>query len=75
MNAAVFFSFILDIKFVRRTNRSHTGGRSHRTFHPPFFCGECLNFSREKEVVGYVEFDRNGTFDKKTRVLPTGILK
>ena len=27
----------------------HTGGRSHRIFHPPsFFCGACLNFSREK---------------------------
>ena len=75
MNAAVFFPLILDIKFVRRTSRGHTGGRSHRTFHPPFFCGACLNFSREKEVVGYVEFDRNGTFDEKTRVLPTGILK
>ena len=26
-------------------------------------------------VVGYVEFDRNEAFDKKARVLPTGILK
>ena len=26
-------------------------------------------------VVGYVEFDGNETFDKKARVLPTGILK
>ena len=26
----VFFPFILDIKFVGRTGRGHTGGRSHR---------------------------------------------
>ena len=45
----VFFPFILDIKFVGRTSRGHTGGRSHRTFHPPSFCGACLNFSREKD--------------------------
>ena len=46
----VFFPFILDIKFVGRTSRGHTGGRSHRiTSHPPFFCGACLNFSREKD--------------------------
>ena len=30
---------------------SHTGGRSHRIFHPPSFCGACLNFSREKDSV------------------------
>ena len=40
----VFFPFILDIKFVGRTTRGHTGGRSHRIFHPPF-CGACLNFT------------------------------
>ena len=40
----VFFPFILDIKFVGRTSRGHTGGRSHRIFHPPSFCGACLNF-------------------------------
>ena len=34
--------------FVGRTNRGHTGGRSHRIFHRPSFCGACLNFSREK---------------------------
>ena len=34
----VFFPFILDIKFVGRTSRGHTGGRSHRIFHPPYFC-------------------------------------
>ena len=45
----VFFPFILDIKFVGRTNRGHTGGRSHRISHPHSFCGACLNFSREKD--------------------------
>ena len=45
---SVFFPFILDIKFVGRTSRGHTGGRSHRIFHPPSFCGACLNFSREQ---------------------------
>ena len=45
----VFFPFILDIKFVGRTSRGHTGGRSHRIFHPPSFCGACLIFSREKD--------------------------
>ena len=44
-----FFPFILDIKFVGRTSRGHTGGRPHRIFHPPSFCGACLNFSREKD--------------------------
>ena len=28
----VFFTFILDIKFVGRTSRRHTGGKSHRIF-------------------------------------------
>ena len=46
---SVFFPFILDIKFVGRTSRGHTGGRSHRISHPPSFCGTCLNFSREKD--------------------------
>ena len=45
----VFFPFILDIRFVGRTSRGHTGGRSHRISHPPSFCGACLNFSREKD--------------------------
>ena len=45
----VFFPFILDIKFVGRTSRGHTGGRSHRISHPPSFCGACLHFSREKD--------------------------
>ena len=38
----VFFPFMLDIKFVGRTSRGHTGGRSHRIYHPPF-CGARLN--------------------------------
>ena len=38
----VFFPSILDIKFVGRTSRGHTGGRSHRIFNPPSFCGACL---------------------------------
>ena len=45
----VFSRFILDTKFVGRTSRGHTGGRSHRISHPSSFCGACLNFSREKE--------------------------
>ena len=45
----VFFPFILDIRFVGRTSRGHTGGRSDRISHPPSFCGACLNFSREKD--------------------------
>ena len=44
----VFFPLILDIKFVGRTSRGHTGGRSHRISHSSF-CGACLNFSREKD--------------------------
>ena len=31
-----FFPFILDIKFVGRTSRGHTGGRSHRISHTGF---------------------------------------
>ena len=37
-----FFPFILDIKFVGRTSRGHTGGRSHRISHPPSFCGALI---------------------------------
>ena len=44
----VFFPFILDIKFVGRTSRGHTRGRSHRISHPPSFRGVCLIVSREK---------------------------
>ena len=45
----VFFPSILDIKFVGRTSRGHTGGRSHRIFNPPSFCEACLDFCREKD--------------------------
>ena len=45
----VFFPSMLDIKFVGRTSRGHTGGRSHRIFNPPSFCGACLDFGREKD--------------------------
>ena len=45
----VFFPSILDMKFVGRTSRGHTGGRSHRIFNPPSFCGACLDFCREKD--------------------------
>ena len=45
MCTCVFFPFILDIKFVGRTSRGHTGGRSHRIIsHPPSFCGACIMF-------------------------------
>ena len=47
----VFFPFILDIKFVGRTSRGHTGGRSQRIFHPLSLCDCCRCvpqlFSRE----------------------------
>ena len=45
----IFFPFILDVRLVGRTNRGHTGGRSRRIYHPPSFCGACLNFSREND--------------------------
>ena len=44
-----FFPFILDVRFVGRTSRGHTGGTSHRISHSPSFCGACLTFSREKD--------------------------
>ena len=57
MCVCVFFPFILDIKFVGRTSRGHTGGRSHRISHPPSFCGACLYFSREKDsAIPFSEF-------------------
>ena len=49
MYVCVVIPFILDIKFVGRTSRGHTGGMSHRIFHPPSFCGACLHFYREKD--------------------------
>ena len=64
----VFFPFILDIKFVGRTSRGHTGGRSHRISHPPSFCGACLNFSREKDLA--IPFPRQ----PRSRILCTNDL-
>ena len=59
----VFFPFILDIKFVGLTSRGHTGGRSHGIFHPPSFCGACLNFSREKDSATFLSLvDREVEF-------------
>ena len=58
----VFFPFILDIKFVGRISRGHTGGRSHRVSHPPSFCGACLNFSREKDSAIPCPLDREVEF-------------
>ena len=66
----VFFPFILDMNFVGRTSRGHTGGKSHRIFHPHSFCDACLNFSREgfshsfplstvKSSFVYERFDRS----------------
>ena len=46
----VFFQFILDIASLLDVpagvtqEGGHTGGRSHMIFHPPSFCGACLNF-------------------------------
>ena len=59
----VFFPFILDIKFVGCTSRGHTGERSHRIFHPPSFCGACLNFSREKDSA--IPFPRLSLVDRE----------
>ena len=64
----VFFPFILDIQFVGRTSRSHTGGRSDTISHPPSFCGACLNFSREKDSV--IPFPRR----PRSRILCTNDL-
>ena len=58
MCVCVFFPSILDIKFVGRTSRGHTGGRSHRIFNPPSFCGACLDFCREKDSA--IPFPRRG---------------
>ena len=45
----VLFLFILDVRLVGRTSQGHTGGRSHRIYHPPSFCSARLDFSREKD--------------------------
>ena len=38
----------LDVPAGVTQEEGHTGRRSHRIFHPPsFFCGACLDFSRE----------------------------
>ena len=59
----VFFPSILDIKFVGRTSRGHTGGRSHRIFNPPSFCGACLDFCREKDFQPFLSLvDREVEF-------------
>ena len=65
----VFFPFILDIKFVGRTSRGRTGGRSHRISHSPSFCGAYLNFSREKEIQPFLSLvDREVEFSEKNPV-------
>ena len=48
-HVCVFFPFNLDVRIVGRTSRGRTGGRSHWISRPPFSCGACLNFSREKD--------------------------
>ena len=58
MYVYVFFPFILDIKFVGRTSRGHTGGRSHRISHPLSFCGACLYFSRGTGKDSAIPFPR-----------------
>ena len=46
----VVIPFILNVRLTcGRTSRGHTGGRPHRISHLPFFCGACLDFSREKD--------------------------
>ena len=46
-----------------RTGRGHTGGRPHRIFHPPSFCGACLNLSREKDSARFLSLvDREVEF-------------
>ena len=38
----------MDVPAGVTQEEGHTGGRSHRIFHPPF-CGAGLYFSREKD--------------------------
>ena len=40
----LLFPFILDIKFVGRISRGHTGGRSHRIFYPFLYAVRALIF-------------------------------
>ena len=54
----VMVPFILEVWLVNvpagvTQEEGHTGGRSHRIT-PPFFCGDCLNFSREKDSAVYI---------------------
>ena len=70
----VFFPFILGIKFVGRTSRGHSGGRSHRISHPPSFCGACLHFSREKDSAFLSLVDREVEFFDLIVLHPLGIL-
>ena len=44
----VFFPFILDIKLDVPAGVAQEEGHTG-FFHPPSFCGACLNFSREKD--------------------------
>ena len=45
-SVCVFFPFILDIKFVGRTSRGHTEGRSHRISHHTGFLIRLLSAVR-----------------------------
>ena len=57
MCVCVFFPFILDIKFVGRTSRGHTGGKPPRIFHPPSFCVD----ERKKSTIIVMGVEHNGT--------------
>ena len=46
----VFSSHSLDIKFVGRTSRGYTGGRSHRISHPLSFCGACASIVLSRRI-------------------------
>ena len=58
MCVCVFFPFILDIN--GRTSRGLTGGRSHRIFHPPSFCGACFIFLARRIQPFLSLIDREG---------------
>ena len=60
----VFFPLTLDvIRFVGRTSRAHTEGRSLKISHPPSFCGACLSLSRVKDsAVAFPRVDREAEF-------------
>ena len=69
----VFFPFILDIKFVGRTSRGHTGGRSHRISHPPSLCGAYFNFSRAPRGNEVTARSGTGTFGKSLGSSPATV--